>query len=77
MSRFSFNILLKEYVYIFNLALYQMLQRVMDIDSKSDQFNRAVSVFENSCLLLEIYTLPFDFNLCSHGQVINFFAPCA
>jgi hypothetical protein len=72
MSRFSFHILLTEYVYIFSLALFQTLQRVMDIESKSDPFNGTVSGFESSCLLLEVYTLPSDFNLCSHGQVVHF-----
>jgi hypothetical protein len=71
--KIAFHILLKEYVYIFSLALFQMLQRVIDIESKSDPYNHPVSGFENSCLLLEIYALPFDFNLCSHGQVVNFF----
>jgi hypothetical protein len=65
--------LLKEYVYTFNLALFQILQRVMDVESKSDPFNRLVPGFENSCLLLKIYTLPFDFNLRSLGHIVNFF----
>jgi hypothetical protein len=55
------------------VCLFQMLQRVMDIESKSDPFNRPLYGLKISRLLLEIYTLPFEFNLYSHGRVVIFF----